>query len=168
MRIMAIDPGNTESAYVIMDGYRPVQFDKISNSNLINQMSFMGSGGSIPMPEAMAIEMVASYGMPVGKEVFDTCVWVGRFWQECWNTVGVMPELIYRMEEKMTLCHDSRAKDTNIRQALINRFAHHDFKNGKGTKQDPDWFYGFSKDVWMAYAVGVVFLDKQQEKILQK
>ena len=167
MRIMAIDPGNSESGYVIMEGYKPVEFGKISNGDLIQKISMMDTDQN-RCPEAMAIEMVASYGLPVGKDVFETCVWIGRFWQECWNTVGVMPELVYRMEEKMTLCHDSRAKDTNIRQALINRFANHDFKNGKGTKQDPDWFYGFSKDVWMAYAVGVVFLDKQQKKILQR
>lgn len=168
MRIMAIDPGSTESAYVIMEGYRPVEFAKISNNDLIQKISFLDAEHTRKWPEAMAIEMVASYGMPVGKEVFDTCVWVGRFWQECWNTVGVMPELVYRMEEKMTLCHDSKAKDSNIRQALIDRFAQHDRKNGKGTKTNPDWFYGFSADVWSAYAVGVTFLDKQQEKIMKR
>ena len=167
MRIMAIDPGNTESGYVIMEGYKPVEFGKISNDDLIQKISMMDTDQK-RCPEVMAIEMVASYGMPVGKEVFDTCVWVGRFLQKYADHGGDTAAYIYRMEEKMRLCHDSRAKDTNIRQALINRFAHHDFKNGKGTKQDPDWFYGFSKDVWMAYAVGVVFLDKQQEKILQR
>jgi len=167
MRVLAIDPGSTESGYVIMDGYKPVEFGKIGNSDLVNKIFHMDTDGST-CPDAMAIEMIASYGKPVGKDVFETCVWIGRFWQEFWNTVSGPIQLIYRMEEKMDICHDSKAKDPNIRQALIDRFAEHDFKNGKGTKQKPDWFYGFSKDVWMAYAVGVVYLDKQQEKIRKR
>lgn len=162
MRIMAIDPGNIQSAYCIMDGYKPVEFGKVDNKALLRKIHAIDIGMSDP-PGRLVIEMVASYGMPVGKEVFDTCVWVGRFW-EAFDSGYV--SLIYRMEEKQMLCHDSRAKDANIRQALIDRFAEHDLKNGKGTKNNPDWFYGFAADVWAAYAVGVTWLDKEQERIL--
>lgn len=166
MRIMAIDPGDTESGYVIMDGYKPIKQGKKKNEDILAMIS--GMEGSITAPQILAIEMVASYGMAVGKNVFDTCVWVGRFWQKFINSAGGKVELIYRMEEKTRLCHDSRAKDTNIRKALIDRFADHDKERGKGTKEKPDWFYGFSKDAWMAYAVGVVLLDKKQEEILKR
>lgn len=96
--------------------------------------------------------MIASYGMPVGKEVFDTCVWIGRFIE---NSTGY--SYVYRKDEKMNLCHSMKAKDSNIRQALIDRFG------VVGTKKNPGWFYGFKADVWQAYAVGVTYLDMEKE-----
>ena len=81
MRILAIDPGSVESGYVIMDGYKPIEFGKIRNTDLISKIFNMDID-SEKRPEAMAVEMIASYGKPVGKDVFETCVWIGRFWQE--------------------------------------------------------------------------------------
>lgn len=157
--ILSIDPGNIESAYCIIDKntYEPIEFAKVENKELreklIEDLKFY------PI-DTLVIEMIASYGMPVGKEVFDTCVWIGRFMEtfKCPFTY-----FIYRKEEKMNLCGSMKAKDSNIRQALIDRFATFDFKNGKGTIKQKDFFYGFSKDVWAAYAVGITWLDKQKE-----
>ncbi|MBR6875443.1 MAG: hypothetical protein IKN00_04050 [Bacteroidales bacterium] len=163
-KILAIDPGNTESAYVMMEpGYEfvPAMFGKFSNGvalDMVKDLARIWGGGM-----TVVIEMVASYGMAVGKEVFDTCVWIGRFTQAA-KDAGCRVEYVYRMEEKMALCHNSKARDSNIRQALIDRFARFDKKNGKGTKAHPDIFYGYSKDIWAACAVGVTWLDKQGGK----
>ena len=163
MLLLAIDPGSAESAYCLMDGYIPRQFGKVDNDVLLGMILGTCESGW-GMINAAAIEMVASYGMPVGAEVFDTCVWIGRFAQAIIQATGITPERIYRIEEKLALCHDSKAKDSNIRQALIDRFAMKDRKNGKGTKKDPDFFYGFSKDVWQSYSVGITYLDKRGEQ----
>ncbi len=164
MKILAIDPGNTESAFVLMnDDYTigKCMFGKYPNNLMLKSLKDFCWNDLVKV--TVVIEMVASYGMAVGKEVFDTCVWIGRFSQAAVDA-GCRVEYIYRMEEKMTLCHNSRAKDSNIRQALIDRFAKFDFKNGRGTKANPDTFYGFAKDIWSAFAVGVTFLDKEAKK----
>lgn len=153
--ILAIDPGNLKSAYVVMGrDLRPLEFEKTENEELLARIPrLLDRYGDL----SLAIEMVASYGMPVGASVFETCVWIGRFWQAC----SALPRktLVYRIDEKLTLCRDSRAKDANIRQALIDRFAPDTPNGGKGTKKEPGWFYGFSADVWQAYAVGVTCAD---------
>ena len=104
--------------------------------------------------DKLVIEMIASYGMPVGKEVFETCVWIGRF-VELARLQNIDVEYIYRKDEKMNICHSMKAKDSNIRQALIDRFG------PVGTKKNPGWFYGFKADIWSAYAIGVTYLDME-------
>lgn len=152
MNLLAIDPGNTESGYCLMDTetMQPIEFGKIPNKEMEDLISNMSGIGQI------VIEKIASYGMAVGREVFDTCVEIGRM-----SMIAEMMRIpvgyVFRKDEKLTICGSPRANDSNIRRALIDRFAKHDFKNGKGTKSDPDWFYGFRADVWAAYAVGVTW-----------
>ena len=67
----------------------------------------------------VAIEMIAGMGMTVGQEVFDTCVWIGRFWQTVLWQAGYGPTQIFRREEKLDLCGSLSAKDANIRQAKL-------------------------------------------------
>ena len=156
MKIFAIDPGNIDSAYAVieMPDFKLIEFSKVKNEELLEDIEerFIYDRSI----DAIAIEMVASYGMAVGKSVFDTCVWIGRFVQALAND-GV--DYVYRKDEKMCLCGSMKAKDSNIRQALIDRYAKHDFKNGKGVKNNPDTFYGVSKDVWQAIAVGVTYYE---------
>lgn len=149
MNLLAIDPGNIQSGYVVVDvdDLKPLEFDKIENYDLYAKSEEIFGKYNIKIT---AIEMIACYGARVGFEVFNTCVWIGRF-IECFKKGEV--NLISRKDEKKILCGTTRAKDKDIRRSLIDRFAKFDKKNGKGTKSNPDWFYGFKADVWQAYAV---------------
>ena len=139
---LSIDPGNELSAYCFLEGYKPVSIGKVGNSELLQIIAEHPH-------DVMAIEMIASYGMPVGSTIFDTCVWLGRFIER-----STAPHhLVYRKNVKLNLCHTHRAKDSNVRQALLDRFG------DVGTKKHPGWFYGFKSDIWSAYAVGITYLD---------
>ena len=154
--ILAIDPGNIDSAFVVLDkNLRPISFEKIDNRHLLERIH----AGEFSGCQHVAIEMIASYGMAVGKTVFDTCVWVGRFTEAVEQRYGKTASYIYRKEEKLNLCYSTKAKDGNVIQALIDRFAPDIPNKGKGSKKEPGWFYGFAKDVWQAYAVGVTYYD---------
>ena len=157
MKVLAIDPGNHESAYCLVDTetLRPVDFAKLPNAELretIMETKFSAE-------DYGAIEMLQSYGNLIGKDVLETAVWIGRFEETLMRKLYNPPERVFRMEEKMHICHDSKAKDSNIRRALIDRFCDHDFKGGKGTIKNPDFFYGFAADVWAAYAVGLTYIE---------
>jgi hypothetical protein len=156
MRVIAIDPGSTESGYALIDAdtRRPIEVDKIPNPELLDMLTDNELGLSV-VSDAGAIEMVASYGMAVGKEVFETCVWIGRFQQAA--EIGM--RLVYRRDVKLHHCHSAKAKDSNIAQALIDRFASGEPNRGKGTKDAPGWFHGFRADIWQAYALAVLVAD---------
>lgn len=157
MRLLAIDPGNRESAYVVIDQHRhPLDFNKISNEALLRRIY----SAEFQLCNAK-IEMVASYGMAVGADVFETCVWIGRFYEALVSEHSPV-ELIKRHPVKMHHCHSAKAKDSNIRQALVDRFAPGMPNYGKGTKAEPGWFYGFHDDVWQAYALAVYAMDVRE------
>lgn len=165
--ILAIDPGNIESGYVVVqhDGQEitaVIAKGKVPNPKIYEVMQKYNGDANL------AIEMVESYGMAVGREVFDTCVWIGRF-MEYWEMDpvynGVPVVQIFRKEEKMYLCGNLTAKDSNIVQALVDRFAPGASNYGKGTIKEPGFFYGFKKDVWAAMAVAVTYFDKHVKKI---
>lgn len=155
-RVLSLDAGNVSSGWCIIDKgtLKPLQFDKTENRELARMMM----DGTLEFDDFVA-ERIQSYGMVVGFTTFRTCEWVGRFVQIALEK-GVPVSYVHRKDEKLHICMDSRAKDANIRRALIDRFAQHDFKNGKGNRANPDWFYGFKADIWAAYACGITYIEK--------
>ncbi len=133
--IFAIDPGTIESAYVFWDSGKKIILAKgiVKNNDLLTIIWDTNFN-------LMVIEMVASYGMPVGREVFETVFWIGRFAQ-----ASPCPfHRIYRKDVKSFLCGSMKAKDGNIRQAII------DLIGSQGTKKAPGPTYGVKADEWAA------------------
>ena len=158
MKVFSIDPGNVESAFTLVDeDYRPLRFGKLNNEELRLYLSQAPFSGDVKP----TIEMIGHYGtgMSAGKTVYDTCIWIGRFSE----ILKTNPELIGRKTVVAHICGSAKAKDSNVIQALIDRFAPDTPNRGKGTKKEPGWFYGFSADVWQAYALAVAYMDMLKE-----
>ena len=159
MRLIAIDPGYTESAFCIFHDGEPRVWQKVANSDVLSIVRKNLSPRDLG--DMLALEMVAHYGMPVGAEVFMTCLWVGRF-VEAWERRGGRHLLVYRRDVKLHLCQDSRAKDSNIRAALLDRFGP-GRELAVGTKRRPGPLYGMTGDCWSALAVGLTALHQLRE-----
>lgn len=151
--VVAIDPGTTRSALCFFGRGVTPYFETFDNERMLAAMQM-----AIPDERVLAIEMIASYGMPVGREVFETCVWIGRF-IEAW---GGPWEFVYRKDVKLHLCNSVRAKDANVAQALRDRFGE------KGTKAKPGKLYGIRGDEWAALAVAVTYWDTHVEEQLRE
>ena len=147
MTILAIDPGNVQSAYVMWDGAR-IHAKGIDANERVRELIY--EAAIRLCPPTLAIEQIKSYGMAVGESIFETCVWTGRFMQTWIAELGEENLVrIPRQQIKVHLCQSARAKDGNVRQALIDRIG------AQGKKSKPGPTYGVSKDVWAALAVAV-------------
>ena len=151
MLLVAIDPGTSLSAYLVMetDDYSIIDKGKVENDVLTG----MVKTGYFDM---LAIEGFQSFGMPVGKEVFDTDYYIGRLLQIA-EDLGSKTRVVYRSDVKMHHCHTTRAKDINIRQAMLDRFG------AQGTKKNPGKTYGISKDIWSALAIAAYVADTEKK-----
>ena len=159
VRLLSIDPGTTHSAYVLLDSLENTVLEK----GIVNNHVMLEALSKRYWADRCVVEMVASYGMAVGKDVFETVVWIGRF-IERWNTnmsVSHPAERLYRKEVKLHLCNSLRANDSNIRQALLDLYPA--TGGGKtpqvGTKSQPGPLYGFKRDLYAALGVAVTYLE---------
>jgi hypothetical protein len=146
--ITAIDAGPGKSAMVMLLNGRPVAKQIWPNEEILNLLQ------TVQVKGTLALEWVSCYGMAVGAETFDTCLWVGRFMQAWKRDDPHRPvRLIKRPEIKLHLCGTMRAKDPNVRQALLDKFG------GKyralGKKKAPGPLYGFASHTWAALAVAM-------------
>lgn len=152
MIVLGIDPGPKQSAWCEYDsvGRRVVQSGIDDNTRV---RDILESGRAPTFKKALVIEMVQSYGMPVGKEVFETCVWIGRFLEIAvpgWFNPIVR---VTRPECALHLCGTHRAKDGSMNQALRDKLGE------KGTKKAPGPLYGVKSHIWSALAVAVTWVE---------
>lgn len=171
--LLAIDPGPEMSAAVWLTpngGIHRHKYDcneeilvQIVSSRKRDNLVYSSQGMCIGnMGISLVIEMFNHTGMPIGVESFNTLIWIGLFLGGvncCLDEAYKKRLLVTRGEVKMHLCQSMRAKDSNIRAAIIGRYGK-DPKKVIGTKKNPGPLYGISTHKWAALAVGLTWLDQ--------
>jgi len=151
--VLGIDPGPEKSAVVMWDGAKVLRKDYYDNQEIcLGLTNYLNYG----MMDVVVIEMPKSHGMPVGKDVFETCRWVGIFQGTCESYCFFETYLVYRNDVQLHFCQTTRAKKSNVNRVLKDRFGE------KGTKDAPGILYGIDKDgghMWDALAVAVYWYD---------
>ncbi len=152
MKVFAIDPGNIKSACVVLND-RAIEFAMDEPNEYM--FSRIEQWPDVPV----VTEKVASYGKPVGEEIFETVYWSGRFAQ----FAGV--HRVHRIERRMVkqaVMGSQQGTDKDVRRALISRFTSDRNlatmeRSAIGTRGAPGPLYGIVGDMWAALAVAEAF-----------
>lgn len=155
MLILSIDPGTVESGWCIYS-----TSGRVAQSSGIMPNNDMLTKIQHATENMLVIEWIEAMGMAVGRETFETVRWVGRFQQTWFRPSEVI--FITRREVKLHLCGNMRAKDPNIRQALIDKLG------PQGTKKAPGPTYGIRSHIWSALAIAVTAHETIVDKPTQR
>ena len=161
--VLAIDPGSKESGYVC---WSPRGFETPDWDATIPKHGKVDNRQLLKIIEAskfdVVIEKITLY-QKADQNIHDTIWWYGRFSQVAESRPGVHGlQFISRGDVKKALLPDlasSQRNDTTIKYYLKDRFAPGVSNHGKGTKNDPGYFYGFKADIWQAFALAVAYHD---------
>jgi hypothetical protein len=148
VNVLGIDPGPELTAFVWFDGVRVGLNGIVGNQEMLALLAQEKMRG-----ENVYCEDIASYGMAVGASVFSTCIWIGRYWERS-CVAHALFHRVYRRDVKLHLCNSPRAKDGNVRQALLDRIG------PQGSKKSQGPTYGIKSHTWAALAVAVYGHDK--------
>lgn len=152
MNVIAIDPGTVQSAICILVNR------KIDYCSIVPNTEIEFILGTNSIVKNIGCEIVECFGMPVGREIFETCYLIGEIRHHC----KIEKKTFYpvaRREIKMHFCNSMKAKDANIRQAMIDTWG------AQGTIKNKGATYGLKADMWSALAIATYTAIKHGEVI---
>jgi hypothetical protein len=146
--ILAIDPGPTRSAYVVLTDGHPAAIGKLPNEEVLVIADQWR--GDVTVIEWITVASVA------GAEVYQTCRWIGRFEQTSHVPVVLLPrmDVLFHLFGKRNV----RKADALVRRSMLDRYGG---DGAKGVKAHPGPLYGFHTDCWSALAVAIVYAERE-------
>lgn len=151
MIYVGIDPGTEQSALAVLSDTGVVRHHYII-PNGREMESAIGAAVTLDGgPVTVAIEMVESFGMPVGRETFATVEYIGWLKRGLADK-GLSVVGVTRKQVKLHLCGTTRANDSNIKQAILDLYGG---SKAVGSKKEPGPLYGIKSHEWSALAVAL-------------
>ena len=176
MILHCIDPGVFESGVVTLSEERRVTYAAVVQNDEIRR-----SLPRVPPDGVLAIEVPQPRGMPTSGEEMETLIQIGRF-IEAFRDIDRVHR-VSRVAVKMEICGVANARDTNIRQAIIDLYGGKrtgiggitcrkcsgkgwrgrgrptcDSCKGNGWEVPPGPLYDVKSHCWSALAVGLTCL----------
>lgn len=144
--VIGIDPGTKQSAYVAWDGEFVRELGTVENPALAKYLRTADRAACV------VFESVESYGMNVGRSIFQTIFWTGRLFQIARDTIG--PKQVSRLPRRAVKKHlqlGPGAGDKDVRRALIRRLDRH-----------PEQWHNLKSHQWSALAIAVTWWDTER------
>ena len=156
---LGIDPGLKQSAIVTTDMYRPLRVGIIDNDSMLDQLTNAVVTGGARAKMIIEIPICRKWS---GSDISYTAIWTGRFIQ-AWPYPNAVRQISRSKVKGLLGCH--RGGDSAVRKTLIERFDPGAYKITKAgvwvlKPEGSQWFEGFKKDIWQAYAAVVAHLDE--------
>lgn len=160
--VLAFDPGPKETGWLIgefgtTNDVIVHSHDIAANDSLLLWSRCASSSGWSYVH--IVIEEFVCYGKPVGVDSIAMIHFMGRLHEVLLRSTGVEAEYISHKDVGDHLCHSVKAKNSHIRQVLIDRYGPGKEK-AIGLKKRPGPLYGVHTHEWSALALAVTVADR--------
>jgi len=149
--ILAIDPGEKRSGWVICEGLNVIDYGHDQNDEIVDQMPQK-------LYDLMLLEEI-TYGMRVGRQIMRTVFWSGAFACAAIHH-GKAVSLLPRSVVKKTLCSGvCRPKDADVSRAVRSWYpaTGGGTRPEVGTSKSPGPLFGITEHCWQALALVVTY-----------
>ena len=165
--ILAIDPGTTRSGLVVVERGLVEVAAKVDNEIALNYARSYSNGSALET-SIVCIERFEARGMPMSDDSVETVLFTGQLIEAVTCTKFAQLALLKRSKIKIALCGTARAKDANVRAALIDIWGDSIRKRKKDGTLSENQFTIVS-DAWAALAVATVYMQEHNiEKALEQ
>lgn len=173
--VAAIDPGPKQSGVAWVGDQGEFLHGEIMPNEYVFfsvQKQILLLGGTKFTVEELLVEHTQPYtlttksgGSFFPKQILQTAVWVGRFWQSWYDFYGTDPKIISRRDvKKILLGHGGSAQDKHVMENIIKRYGGETRQQVVGTQKNPGPLYGVKGDIWAALAVALAWLKTEGVK----